>query len=332
MLQVYRIELGPMGFVSEEMCHMSALRGVTRLSVTVQFAQVEGTHFGQELMQQIELWKGQEWGMIRDKPVVNLVWQHCLPLFKQLAPQTALEDLRLENFLQTPNFYIRAVNGAGDDIRFEGTTQCRYEPVFFTLPIRTSDLPEACDRIPHIKAEDISIAPILRDGESIDAIQGRVVTADGRSYYFKPRVDMREVEFERELQVLLRIRNTGLADQLRVPRLEGIVVSGENTIGMLINLINGTHLRSSEHIVRHDLHMRWEVQLKGIVQELHAHDIVWGDVHPMNMMIDTESNAWAIDFGGMNNAEFVDRENRETIEGDWQGLRRTFEDWLPNQQ
>jgi RIO-like serine/threonine protein kinase len=78
------------------------------------------------------------------------------------------------------------------------------------------------------------------------------------------------------------------------------------------------------------LHKQWEEQLTVIVQELHAHDIVWGDVHPMNVVIDEEMNAWAIDFGGVNNAEFVDDEKRETIEGDWQGITRLFQEWLPD--
>jgi hypothetical protein len=29
--------------------------------------------------------------------------------------------------------------------------------------------------------------------------------------------------------------------------------------------------------------------------------------------------------------EFVDEENRETIKGDWQGVRRLFQEWLPIQ-
>ena len=52
----------------------------------------------------------------------------------------------------------------------------------------------------------------------------------------------------------------------------------------------------------------------------------------MNILIDEATDAWAIDFGGMNNAEFVDDENRETIAGDWQGLTKLFQEWLPNPQ
>ena len=158
------------------------------------------------------------------------------------------------------------------------------------------------------------------------------MTAEGSPFYFKPRVEMREPEFERELYILSRIKDAGLTARLRVPKLEGIVVSGDDTIGMLMTLIDGTHLRSPDLRGRHEWHGIWEGQLRAIIQELHAYGIVWGDVHPMNIIIDEAMNAWAIDFGGMNNVAFVDDEKRETIEGDWQGITRIFQDWLPNSQ
>jgi hypothetical protein len=46
-------------------------------------------------------------------------------------------------------------------------------------------------------------------------------------------------------------------------------------------------------------------------------------------MVDEAMDAWAIDFGGMNNVEFVDDELRETMEGHEQGLKRLFREWLP---
>lgn len=79
-----------------------------------------------------------------------------------------------------------------------------------------------------------------------------------------------------------------------------------------------------------ELHKKWEEQVTGIVQELHAFDIVWGDVNPTNVVIDRAMDAWVIDFGGMNNVEFVDEEGRETVEGDRQGVKRLFQEWLPS--
>ena len=121
------------------------------------------------------------------------------------------------------------------------------------------------------------------------------MTAEGVPLYFKPRVEMREPEFERELCTLWCIYKAGLANRFRVPRLHSIVVSGETTIGLLMTLVTssdiGTHLRSPSLQERYELHKRWEEQLTAIVKELHAQDIVWGDVHPMNVVIDEGMNA-----------------------------------------
>jgi serine/threonine protein kinase len=283
----------------------------------------------------MELWKGRPRGKARDQPVFDLIYQHCQPLLEKLAPQTSLHDLSLEAFLHSPIYELELTKGnTTEDIHIIGQDKCLYMPAFFTSPMRTADLPETCKAVPHFEACDIWIAPTADEGKSLDSFQGRVVTGDGVSLYFKPRLEWREAEFERELRILTRIDEAGLAARLRVPRLQGVVVSGEDTIGMLMTLITsssiGTHLRSAGLQDRHESHKQWEEQLTVIVQELHAHDIVWGDVHPMNVVIDEEMNAWAIDFGGMNNAEFVDDEKRETIEGDWQGITRLFQEWLPD--
>jgi RIO-like serine/threonine protein kinase len=65
------------------------------------------------------------------------------------------------------------------------------------------------------------------------------------------------------------------------------------------------------------------------VRELHRCGIVWGDVNVHNIFIDANGDAWVIDFGGNCNVEFIDEELKETHEGDIQGLRRVFEEWLP---
>jgi hypothetical protein len=335
MNQTYHISKCATAYITDTTCQITVLRGYTRFRIKVELAQVKGTSFGMELLQRLEVWKGLPWGKARNEPISDLIYQHCLPLLKRLAPQTFLQDLSLESFLHSPIYNLELVRGgSAEDIRIQGADACLYTPAFFTSPMRTADLPEACTAVPRFQARDISIAPTLDEGESIDAIQGRVVTAAGRALYFKPRFELREPEFERELRVLSRINDTDLAARLRVPTLHGIVVAGEDTIGMLMTLITssevGTHLRSPGLQSRSEMHGKWEEQLTAIIKELHAHGIVWGDVHPTNIVIDEAMDAWAVDFGGMNNVEFVDNENRETVEGDWQGIARIFREWLPD--
>lgn len=303
--------MGPMGYVNEKECNLLVLRGQTRMAVTITYALIDGTKFGEQLSQQVKEWKASGGKFLEQKAVIDLVYQHSLPMLEQLAPHTSLSNLSIESFLRQPTFNIEIVKGEHDNTRFEGVTKCTYKPAFFVAPMRTAKLLEACAAVSHILASDIYVAPSLRNDEDINAIQRRVLTADGSAFYFKPRMDIA---------------------RLRAPILEGLVVSGDDTVGLLMTLIDGSHLRSPKHIVRHDLHQRWETQLRDIVQELHAYDIVWGDVHPMNVIIDEESNAWEIDFGRIKNVDFIDDHKRETIEGDWQGLQSIFEKWLPSQR
>jgi hypothetical protein len=229
----------------------------------------------------------------------DLVYQHCLPLLEKLAPQTSLQDLRLECFLHSPTYHLKIVDeGTDGDVNIEGEDKCSHTPSFFTSTMHTTDLPEAYKAIPRFWACDIRIAPIIDKVKSLDAIQGRVVTADGVLMYFKPRVEWRESEFDRELQIMLRIKKAGLVGRIRVPELLGIVVSGENgesTMGMLVTLITspelGMHLESPGFHDKGDLHKKWEDRVTTIVRELHSHGIVWGDVNPMNVAIDEALDA-----------------------------------------
>jgi RIO-like serine/threonine protein kinase len=76
-------------------------------------------------------------------------------------------------------------------------------------------------------------------------------------------------------------------------------------------------------------HKLWQEQVEATVKELHRQKIVWGDVNVHNIFIDTNANAWVIDFSGNCNVQFVDKELKETYEGDMQGLRRIFKEWMP---
>jgi tRNA A-37 threonylcarbamoyl transferase component Bud32 len=336
MSRSYFISMGPMGQITDKACHVTYLRGDAVIRIRVEVAQVQGTNFGSELLQKLETWKKLPWGAARNKPIFDLIYQHCLPNLEKLAPDDTLQDLSLEAFLHSPTYNLEIISGGVDEpIRIAGQEECLHAPAFFTSPMPILDLPETCKAIPHFSARSIQIAPILDPGASIDSIQGRVITSIRIPMYFKPRAEMREAEFSRELSILSRITSTGLANRLRVPKLLGIVISDANeVIGMLMTMIAsseaGSTLRSPDLQARSDLHAKWEDQLTMIVGELHKHGIVWGDVHPMNVVIDGEMDAWAVDFGGMNNVEFVDDEKRETVEGDWQGLRRVFGEWLPD--
>jgi serine/threonine protein kinase len=72
---------------------------------------------------------------------------------------------------------------------------------------------------------------------------------------------------------------------------------------------------------------KWEKQILNTVLTLHRHGIVWGDVKPDNVLIDSKDKTWLIDFGGGFNSAYVDENVIETVEGDLQGVSRILEDF-----
>lgn len=129
-----------------------------------------------------------------------------------------------------------------------------------------------------------------------------------------------------------RILNAGLKSKLRVAGVHSIVISEDATmtIGLLFDLIPSAAepLDNLQWQLASEHHAKWKQQVTDIVTELHSYDIVWGDVHPGNIFIDKNFDAWLLDFGGGWVEEFVDSEKAGTKEGDWQGVRRIFDEWI----
>lgn len=338
-MQEPNIDFHSRGWSTPEGTSLTARRGSATFQLSASIAAVRGTTFGTHLEDQIEAWLPHKW--IQPPCVADpaeLVYTYCLPTLEKLAPKHHLTDLSLESFLKAPTWHLQLeATGDGDGIAVIGQDNCTYAPNFALAPIPTAELPDPCTSLPRFRADSVFIAPVdvLKP---LDSTQGRVRARDGRTMWFKPRLDLREPDFERELILLTRVKKAGLISRLRVPELYGIVVSdneGETTMGMLMTYIaspvQGSHLESPFFHGKPALHAKWEEQVSSTVHELHAHDIVWGDVNPMNVAIDENLDAWVIDFGGMNNVQFLDNANRETKEGDWQGIKRLFGEWLPRQ-
>lgn len=332
------IDAGPHGYFNDDEVSATVLRGHTQFRIKAKIDRLKNTNLGKNLQEQIKLCCGLPFGRYGTiQAPADVMFQYCTPLLKKLAPQTILEDVTLEPFLHAPTYDLELVaKDSSAEITIIGQEECLSTPAFFMSPIPMVEIAKLPPNIPLIRASEIQIAPIERGQRSLSSAQGRVTTQDGRFFYFKPRLELREPDFERELQIFSRIASASLGPEVRVPRLEGLVVSGENdemVAGLLMTMIEssdlGCHLMSEGLWGRLEVHKKWEEQVTAIVGELHANGIVWGDVNPMNVAIDVDLNAWVIDFGGMNNIDFVDDENRETVQGDWQGIERLFRWWLP---
>ncbi|KAF2225191.1 hypothetical protein BDZ85DRAFT_280385 [Elsinoe ampelina] len=202
-----------------------------------------------------------------------------------------------------------------------------YAPGFGIRPLPTTELPASCKDVKQIEASQV----MIMESEGYPA-HGKV-EVDGVVRWLKPR-SYESVDFDRELPILVQVQQLRQqGSRMRVSNLAGLVLCEQTVVAMLLDNIipsaEGGQLLDEGLWELHDRHAQWESQVRRSVEELHSHDIVWGDVNAGNVFIDKEYNAWVIDFGGMNNPDFVDDDKRETKEGDWQGVQRMFGEWLP---
>nr|KMM73307.1 hypothetical protein CPAG_09596 [Coccidioides posadasii RMSCC 3488] len=115
--------------------------------------------------------------------------------------------------------------------------------------------------------------------------------------------------------------------EVQIPRLCGVVLDDEgcHCIGMLLSWIDCQYT-TLECALRADppmnLRQKWADQLAASLDRLHLAGVIWGDVKPANVLVDTNDDIWIIDFGGGYTRGWVEREIAGTVEGDKQGLQK----------
>ncbi|KAI1167529.1 hypothetical protein F5B18DRAFT_602066 [Nemania serpens] len=131
---------------------------------------------------------------------------------------------------------------------------------------------------------------------------------------------------KRELSNYGMIDNAELEEELRIPRLHGLVRGDSGLIlGLLLTNIDcraSTLACAAKPDLPISLRQTWAAQVKSAVEGLHAAGIIWGDVKPANVLIDVNSEAWVVDFGGGYTEGWVDKEFAGTVAGDLQGLAK----------
>ncbi|EGD95116.1 serine/threonine protein kinase [Trichophyton tonsurans CBS 112818] len=177
------------------------------------------------------------------------------------------------------------------------------------------------------------------DASKVEIIPSRVpssdkVKLDGNEYSFKHARDSHC--FDHELSILQKLVSLGLSKRLRVPPLCGVVsYSDEQDVicGILLEPIGSKGWLGTTESggFSNEQRVKWMAQIEEVVKQLHAHDIIWGDVRPENVLIDKADDAWVTGFGPSESPRFVDRGMIGTVEGDMQGLAkmRDYLGYLP---
>lgn len=174
------------------------------------------------------------------------------------------------------------------------------------------------------------------------------VCVNGAVYFFKPWARRQAFSYH---QLDICIRMLAVTEPTRISRVHSLVIDddddvlqhypidpddddeiwpGTRLVGLLLTYIENKGTLSAlapwSDCTNED-RSRWARQIRETVERLHELGIPWGDVKPDNVLVDEKNRPWLIDFDGSYTPGWVDEENRETVQGDLQGLQR-IENWL----
>lgn len=298
----------------------------TRFHITVSYKDLQRSRFATEYSERVA--KVMEDGDEEDHDeLCEWILDQCLTYFQESTVNVP-KEITFEDFYYPPTHHLKLlVSGSS---LYPKATRDRGTMDAFHLMIPSGGLPPFSE-VPRSKASDLRIISDTKWDDYLSEIPQKATIGDDTSKFFKPADDKKQLL--REVHMHLRIRDAGLQDKIRVAHLHSIVVSNDAkmTIGLLFDLIpsTGDSLYShKESALALQYHARWKQQIASIIEQLHSHDLVWGDVHPGNIVIDTSFDAWVVDFGGGSIVEFVPRKVAGTKHGDWQGVRKIFDEWI----
>jgi hypothetical protein len=249
----------------------------------------------------------------------------CHRFIRELAPSSdAKGPLTLQDFFEPVTFILKlvSVDGRLTAMRCpDDDTQTAHLDPQHCLP-QTPEYSKLC----RIHPSEVDMVP---PGDSSYSIPPTKVLVNKETQLLFKKA---ECGMKQQVDRLLRLEETGLAERVRVPRLYGIVQKSEvqPVLGILTGYIDG-HEMTNE--CSFDLRQKWASQIADTVQQLHDAGVIWGCPNPGNVLIDTELNAWVVGFeegyvetwvDGHNKA-WVDWDKLDTKEGDLQGLSRLLE-------
>ncbi|KAF2758965.1 hypothetical protein EJ05DRAFT_475205 [Pseudovirgaria hyperparasitica] len=255
------------------------------------------------------------------EPCKKLLGDLCFPSHltrPTYADYLALETLHFE--LHSSDGHVVPVRSARDDIMMPPGIRLHCD-LFSVWPVLgPEDLQIRLDSAgTDLRADSVE--------ESLLHEPSKVYVMD-HPYFFKAATQDNRSQCERELQVFKEIEQAGLKS-LNITHLSAVVCDSDgvfygfllpyiNTYGNTLTWAMVTRATASERA-------RWAEQVTHIVERLHAAGIVWGDVKADNVLVDTERNAWVVDFGGGHTIGWGESSTAGTIEGDRIGLQKILE-------
>src|SRR2546423_3522260 len=226
----------------------------------------------------------------------------------------------LDDFLHPTTFYLRLSTVEGHLQATKMDDVGNYVSMHQCVHISMHCLPHLIQQLipaSHLKfLGDLYMAKIIK------------VSNNGKACVFKSATYRAENQLKREIYTRQRMaeRWGPDRDRPRIPRLLGLVTSGDKIVGILEEFVDGENLFALD-LTKSSVEERraWKMQIESTVKLLHQNGFVWGDVKPGNVLIDKSREAWLIDFGGEWTDGWVDEHLKQTVQGDMQGLQRVVQ-------
>jgi len=156
--------------------------------------------------------------------------------------------------------------------------------------------------------------------EKLDRIDGdifKVRLGDGIYCLKGVHQTLADVNFKREIRTLQQCSHPNII------RLLSLVVNAEDMVeGMLLAYVPDSRSLVNVNSLSKQQFDAWTTQLRDALGYLHERNLTWGDAKADNVLIREDDSLVLIDFGGGRTEGWVDKENYETVQGDWQGFDR----------
>ncbi|RSL56380.1 hypothetical protein CEP54_008842 [Fusarium duplospermum] len=242
-----------------------------------------------------------------------------LPIFRDLPPRDKTRQPTLDDFFN-PETFVYTLRAVSDDLVPEKCGNISQESMF---GVHLRD--ELCAPWTSFKPSEIRVCEEKTIGP-LDQTPRKVLLKDDVVAFLKLMHRGDKQFLKTELGTYDKIDKAQLDSTTRVSRLHGLVQDDNDAIlGLLLTYIDCKNLTLSCAVKPETpiaLRKKWAAQLRDIVTQLHNAGIIWGDAKPDNVLIDSNKDAWIVDFGGGYTEGWVPKTLAGTAEGDLVALEK----------
>jgi hypothetical protein len=255
----------------------------------------------------------------------NWAVEPLIPFFRAVGPDDKARQPTLDNFLfpETFVYTLRAVSGQLIPEPKDRNHAEHVEPRF-GIPLADG----ICAPWAYFLPSEILICQNHVPGPPSQT-PSRVLLKDGSVAFIKLMRRGDNQPLLNELDKYKMLDEARLGNTLRVSRLRGVVRDESGLVfGLLLTYIHCKFMTLSYAVkleTSPSLQQKWATQLRDIIDQLHDAGIVWGDAKPDNVLIDTNQDAWVVDFGGGYTEGWVPKKLAGTMEGDQHALEKMVE-------